>query len=608
MQLLKFEYNISNKNCNFVSQKQCYKNMNKDKVLHDCWKELYPNASTYKLEEFIKELSIIKSEIKVEPHEPEWYKDAIIYSIYVDLFNENFRGIEEKLDYLSDLGVNCLWLLPILESPMRDAGFDISDYRKIRPEILGVPDYASDEEKNAVFAKFLKSAHNRGIKVIFDIALNHTSDQHSWFIESRKSDDNPYRNYYIWSKNTDLYKETRLLFEGMEPSNWEKDGDWYYFHRFFGFQPDLNYKNPDVLLEMSRVLLYWLKIGADGFRADAIPYLWKEDGTTCENLPQNHLIVRFFRASLDFIRPNTLLLAEACQKPNEVVKYFGDNNECNAAYNFPLMPQMFKAIAMQNKEPILHTLSPEVTPEIPRDAQWLTFLRCHDELSLELVYVSEDDRKYIHENYCKNPKWDFRLGQGISARLAELFDRDERKIALAYSIMLTLPGTPVIYYGDEFGKLNDEIYYKEMIKMTGKDDTRFLVRGKIDWEKLKNNMENPQSFSYKVFKKLSTQIKTRKKYKCFGRGKIEWINLSDDKENPVNELLSYFRICENERLLIINNLSSEKKLIKISELINTDDERDILGQKMDFTKNHNQLTINSYSYLWIKDNKLNLKL
>jgi len=272
------------------------------------------------------------------------------------------------------------------------------------------------------------------------------------------------------------------------------------------------------------------------------------------------------------------------------------------------MPQMFKAIAMQNKEPILHTLSPEVTPEIPRDAQWLTFLRCHDELSLELVYVSEDDRKYIHENYCKNPKWDFRLGQGISARLAELFDRDERKIALAYSIMLTLPGTPVIYYGDEFGKLNDEIYYKEMIKMTGKDDTRFLVRGKIDWEKLKNNMENPQSFSYKVFKKLSTQIKTRKKYKCFGRGKIEWINLSDDKENPVNELLSYFRICENERLLIINNLSSEKKLIKISELINTDDERDILGQKMDFTKNHNQLTINSYSYLWIKDNKLNLKL
>jgi maltose alpha-D-glucosyltransferase / alpha-amylase len=588
-----------------VAQKQYNKNMNKENILRDCWKELYPNISTEKLEEFINELSIIKSGIKFESNESEWYKDAIVYSLYVDLFNKNFQGIEDKLDYLGDLGVNCLWLLPILDSPMRDAGFDISDYKKIRPEILGLSASSSDEEKKAVFAKFLEKAHKKGIKVIFDIALNHTSDQHFWFKESRKSEDNPYRDYYIWNKDTDLYKETRLLFEGMESSNWEKDGDWYYFHRFFGFQPDLNYKNPDVLLEMSRNILYWLRIGVDGFRADAIPYLWKTDGTNCENLPQNHIIVKFIRAVLDFVRPNTLLLAEACQKPKEVVKYFGDNDECNAGYHFPLMPQMFKAIAKQNKESIFHTLSPEITPEIPKDAQWLTFLRCHDELSLELVYVSEEDRKYIHENYCKNPKWNFRLGQGISARLAELFDRDERKIALAYSIMLTLPGTPVVYYGDEFGKLNDEIYYKEMIKMTGKDDTRFLVRGKIDWEKLKINMENPESFSYKVFDKLSTQIKTRKKYKCFGRGKIEWINLFDDKEKPVNEILSYFRIYKNEKILIINNLSSEKKTINISELINIDGEKDILGQKIEFTKNHKQLVINPYNYLWIKDKMAN---
>ncbi|MBI9039294.1 MAG: alpha-glucosidase C-terminal domain-containing protein [Bacteroidales bacterium] len=574
--------------------------MNKEKVLLDCWNKLYPNTSTDKLEGFIKELSNIKLEVKFKSHENEWYKDAIVYSLYVDLFNKNFQGIEEKLDYLSDLGVNCLWLLPILDSPMRDAGFDISDYRKIRPEILGTSASSSDEEKKEVFVKFLESAHKKGIKVIFDIALNHTSDQHFWFKESRKSEDNPFRNYYIWNKNKDLYKETRLLFEGMEPSNWEKDGEWYYFHRFFSFQPDLNYKNPDILLEMSRNILYWLKLGVDGFRADAIPYIWKEDGTTCENLPQNHVIVRFFRAVLDIVRPHTLLLAEACQKPKEVVKYFGDNDECNAGYHFPLMPQMFKSIAMQNKEPILLTLSPEITPEIPKNSQWFTFLRCHDELSLELVYVSEEDRKYIHENYCKNPKWDFRLGQGISARLAELFDRDERKIALAYSIMLTLPGTPVIYYGDEFGKLNDETYYKEMIKMTGKDDTRFLVRGKIDWEKLKINMENPNSFSYKVFDKLSRQIKTRKKYKCFGRGKIEWVNLIDDKEKPINEILSYLRIYKNEKLLIINNLSSEKKVISLEDLININDEKDIMGQKIQFTKNHNQLIINPYAYLWIK--------
>ena len=576
--------------------------MGKEKVLFDCWNKLFPNTSAEKLKEFISELSIIKSNIKFKPQVAEWYKDAIIYSLYVDLFNENFQGVEDKLDYLCGLGVNCLWLLPILDSPMRDAGFDISDYKKIRSELLGIPASSSNEEKKMVFTKFIKSAHKKGIKVIFDIALNHTSDQHFWFKESRKGEYNPYRNYYIWNKNTDLYKETRLLFEGMEPSNWEKDGDQYYFHRFFGFQPDLNYKNPDVLLEMSRNILYWVKLGVDGFRADAIPYLWKEDGTNCENLSQNHLIVKFFRTILDFIRPNTLLLAEACQKPKEVVKYFGDNDECNAGYHFPLMPQMFKAIAMQNKEPILNTLSPEVTPEIPKDTQWLTFLRCHDELSLELVYVSEEDRKYIHENYCKNPKWNFRLGQGISARLAELFDRDERKIALAYSIMLTLPGTPVIYYGDEFGKLNDEIYYKEMIKMTGKDDTRFLVRGKIDWEKLKADMENPNSFSYKVFDKLSNQIKTRKKYKCFGRGKIEWINLFDDDENPVKEILAYFRIFENEKILIFNNLSSKKVIINISESFNINDEKDILGQKIVFTKNHKQLILEPYNYLWI--NKL----
>jgi len=226
------------------------------------------------------------------------------------------------------------------------------------------------------------------------------------------------------------------LFKGIEDCNWESNGDeWNYFHRFFSFQPDLNYKNPDVLLDMSRNLLYWQEMGVDGFRADAIPYLWKEEGTNCENLPKTHIIVKFFRAILDYVNTGTLLLAEACQKPNEVVKYMGDGDECHAAYHFPLMPMMFKAIAMEDGSPIKQTLSPDVTPEIPENSQWLSFLRVHDELSLELVYVTEEDRKFIHDNYCHQPEWDFRVGEGISARLSELMQRDERKIALAYSLL-----------------------------------------------------------------------------------------------------------------------------------------------------------------------------
>jgi len=410
------------------------------------WQELYGNSTELLLDDFITYLEEFRNSRVIKPQKPEWHKDAIVYSLYVDLFNKDFAGLTGKLDYLQNLGVNCIWLLPILDSPMRDAGFDIRQYTMIRDKLIGLPESASDIERQEVFSNFLKEAHSRKIRVIFDIAINHTSDQHPWFIESRKGPDNPYREFYIWNKDTNRYTETRLLFKGMEGSNWEHDGDWYYFHRFFGFQPDLNYRNPQVLIEMSKNLLYWLGEGVDGFRADAIPYLWKEEGTNCENLPKTHTIVKFFRAVLDYVKPHTLLLAEACQKPKEVVKYFGDGDECHAGYHFPLMPQIFKAIAKQNTKPIRKTLRKKNTPEIPENAQWFTFLRCHDELSLELVYVSEKDRAFIHKNYCHEPQWDFRLGEGISARLSELMKRNPDKIALAYSIMLTLPGTPIILW------------------------------------------------------------------------------------------------------------------------------------------------------------------
>ena len=514
------------------------------------WGILYPETTNQKLIDFLKKAKQSNTYTDIDFTESDWYKDAIVYALYVDLFNTNFNGLIEKLDYLQNLGVNCLWLLPILDSPMRDAGFDIRNYDRIRADLLGLDERFSKDEQQEVFGHFLREAHHRGIKVIFDIAINHCSDEHPWFVEARKSEHNPYRDYYIWSKDTNIFKDARLLFKGIEESNWENNGDdWYYFHRFFSFQPDLNYRNPQVLLSMCENLIYWQNMGIDGFRADAIPYLWKEDGTDCENLDKTHIIVKFFRAMLDFTKPGTLLLAEACQKPTEVVKYLGNDDECHAAYHFPLMPMMYKAIAAQDHSPIIETLSPAVTPEIPEHAQWFTFLRVHDELSLELVYVSEDDRKFIHENYCHQPEWNFRVGEGVSARLSELMERNVNKIGLAYSLMLTLTGTPVVYYGDEFGKLNDEQYYKEQIKLTGKNDTRFLVRGRIDWRKLEKELLNKEGFHSKVYEMIVNLLSARKSLKAFGRGSTNFLKSS-------KQILAYTREFAEEKALVVNNLSS----------------------------------------------------
>lgn len=526
----------------------------KEKI-YQLWSALYPTLGTEQLDAFLAALKPVGS------HQSDdaalWYKDAIVYSVYVNLYAGNFDGLTGKLDYLRGLGVNTLWLLPILDSPMRDAGFDIRNYDLIRHDLLGLEPGFTREQQEAVFGKFLSEAHARGIRVIFDIAINHCSEEHPWFQEALKGEDNPYRDYFIWSKDPELYKEARIIFKGLEESNWEKQGEWYFFHRFFNFQPDLNYRNPKVLLEMTKNMLYWQQMGVDGFRADAIPYLWKEVGTDCENLPQTHLLVKFFRAVLDYVKPGTLLLAEACQKPDKVVAYMGQGDECHAAYHFPVMPMFYKSIAMQSGQPIRNILSPEVTPPIPETGQWFTFLRCHDELSLELVYVSEEDRKYIHENYCHEPQWDFRMGEGISARLANLFQFDERRIGLAYSMMFSLPGTPVIYYGDEFGKENDENFYREMIALTGKDDTRFLVRGKINWALREQQLADPDTFNAKVFNRIRTMLAARKQFKAFGRGSITFTQVSNHSGEPLDEVLAYFRETYNEKLLIVQNLSEK---------------------------------------------------
>ena len=569
------------------------------KKLKSLWKQLYGNAYEHELSNFIHYIKNFKNNLNISPQPSEWYKDAIVYSLYVDLFNENFVGLRQRLDYIQKLGVNCLWLLPVLDSPMRDAGFDIRNYKKIREELLGLSPEASEEERMTVFKEFIEDAHQRNIRIIFDIAMNHTSEEHPWFVEAKKGKSNPFRDFYIWSANTDLYKDARIIFKGMETSNWEPADDEYFFHRFFSFQPDLNYRNPQVLIEMAKNLLFWLEKGVDGFRADAIPYLWKEDGTNCENLPQTHTIVKFFRATLDFVQPHTLLLAEACQKPIEVVKYFGDGDECNAGYHFPLMPQIYKALALENGEPILYTLSKQVTPEIPDNAQWFTFLRCHDELSLELVYVTEQDRALIHQNYSHDPQWDFRKGEGISARLAELMKRNPDKIALTYSIMLTLPGTPIIYYGDEYGKLNDQVYYEEQIRKTKKDDTRFLVRGKIDWETLENDLENPNSFASQVFHKISKMVNIRKDIKALGRGQIEWLEALKPDGTKNNALLVYIRKTNEERFLIIQNLSSSKQEGRLA-LQPSSTWKELFDNPLDFDQNLQTFTLKPFEYVWIR--------
>jgi len=560
--------------------------MQQRELLFDIWKKLYPGVSTRILENFLLTIEVNRSSKSTENEQIDWYKDAVVYSLYADLFNHDFSGLTAKLDYLHDLGINCIWLLPVLDSPMRDAGFDISDYYSIRAELAG----AAGADRHAVFSSFLAEAHNRGIRVVFDIAMNHTSDEHHWFKEARKSKDNPYRNYFIWNQDDKLYDKARIIFKGIEKSNWELCGDEYYFHRFFNFQPDLNYKNPLVLMAMSRALLFWQNTGVDGFRADAIPYIWKEQGTECENLEQTHLVVKFFRAILDFIKPGTLLLAEACQQPAKVVEYMGHGDECHAAYHFPLMPRIFKSIAMQSGKPIEETLSKAFTPELPESGQWFTFLRCHDELSLELVYVTEEERKYIHSKYCLKPEWDFRLGEGISARLSELMQRDQSRILLAYSIILTLPGTPVIYYGDEFGKFNDESYYNEMIHLTGKDDTRFLVRGKIDWDELALNLEDPESFSNKIYIKLKLMLKIRNQHKTFGRGSIEFITLPGTENGKI---LSFYRIFGTEKWLIIHNMTdtSEKIVLPagLEKCVNVFDDTV-------------PLQVEAYGFKWVKIN------
>lgn len=581
------------------------------KTIKTLWKRIYGDVPTVEPEEaerllssFFHELDRLKPLVSTESNGPvDWYKDAVVYSTYVDRFNRDFNGLKDKLDYLQDLGITCLWLLPILDSPMTDAGFDISDYCAIRPDLLGLGTEAKKEEKDAVFSSFVEAAHRRGIHIIFDIAINHCSDKHKWFQEARKSRESKYRDYFIWRDDSRGYEGTRVIFKGMSTSNWEYDekAGQYYFHRFFRIQPDLNYRNPEVLIEMSRVLVGWRRKGVDGFRADAVPYIWKEEGTTCENLPKTHLVVKFFRAVLDYFQEGSLLLAEACQKPHDVVEYFGNGDECNAAYHFPVMPRIYHALAVQNRRSILRTLTETVTPAIPENSQWFMFLRCHDELTLEMVTPLE--REQIYGTYCRDPQWDFRQGEGISARIAELFDFDEKRILLAFSIMFTLLGTPIIYYGDEFAKGNDTAYFLEKSAETGFADSRYLVRGRIDWENVDTTLGVETSLGYKVYHAIRKMIRARGELNVFGRGLLEFVDAVDQLGEVNGSVLAYVRVWNGRRVLAIHNLSNKPQSVNFREHLEDIGATDILGTKL--TWNENGIELKEFGFLWLSDSNSN---
>ncbi len=547
--------------------------------LASLWLNLYGENSRAELEALTAELSRIKTNLKNPALPNEWYKDVVVYSLYVDLFNKDFTGLIEKLDYLHDLGVNCLWLLPILDSPMQDAGFDIRDFKKVRADLLG----SNKNEK--IFDDFIAAAHGRGIRVIFDIAINHVSKEHPWFVAA-KDKNSAYRNYFIWSDTPNTYPQARIIFKGMMNSNWTKFDDQYFMHRFFDVQPDLNYKNPSVLREMVLTLAHWVQRGVDGFRADAIPYLWKEDNTICENLPNTHVIVQIFRAALDSIAPNTMVLAEACQPPSEVVNYFGGGQECHAAYHFPLMPRMYAAMASGDATTIKNTLSESFTPRIPDAAQWFTFLRCHDELTLEMV--TPEERKLLHSHYCRDPQWNFREGEGIAARLADLMQHDPKRIGLMNSVLLSLVGTPVIYYGDEVAKTNDEKFYLETVAQTGYKDARYLNRGRMNWQDVNETLANPNSIGATVYANLKHLLAVRAKHLALSRGDLEFVDLA----NP--GVLAFWRKHSSERVLVLANFTNQTQNCNLS-LQNPG--IDLLGQKIQV--HDKNIVLEAYGYRWI---------
>ncbi len=501
-------------------------------------------------------------------YQPEkfWYKDAIIYEAHVKTFFDSnndgigdFQGLRQKLGYLESLGITAIWLLPFYPSPLRDDGYDIADYMTVNP------DYGTLED----FKAFLDEAHSRGLKVITELVVNHTSDQHAWFQRARKAPaGSPERNFYVWNDDPNKYSETRIIFQDFEASNWTWDpvAGQYFWHRFFHHQPDLNFENPEVHQALFDVLDFWLGMGVDGLRLDAVPYLYEAEGTNCENLPQTYEYLKKLRTYVDENYPNRMLLAEANQWPEDSAAYFGTGDQCHMNFHFPLMPRMYMALATEDRFPIIDIL--DQTPEIPEGCQWASFLRNHDELTLEMV--TDEERDYMRRVYANDPK--ARINLGIRRRLAPLMTNDRRKIELMNIMLLSLPGTPVLYYGDEIG-MGDNYYLGD----------RDGVRTPMQWNSDRNagfSRANPQQLLLPViidpeyhYEAVNVEVQeanvnsllwwtrhtiaTARRYKSLNRGTIEFLQVSNPK------VLIFIRRFEDETMLTVINLSRNAQAVMI---------------------------------------------
>ncbi len=497
----------------------------------------------------------------------KWYQEAVFYELYIRAFCDgngdghgDFQGAITKLEYIQSLGVDCIWILPMYPSPLKDDGYDIADYMDIHP------DYGKLED----FKAFLDAAHQRGLRVITDLVMNHTSDQHRWFQEARKGPDSPYHDYYVWSDTGLEYADARIIFLDYETSNWAYDEQVgkYFWHRFYSSQPDLNYDNPAVHDEMLKIMRFWLDMGVDGFRADAVPYLYEREGTNCENLPETHAFLKKVRRVMDDEYPGRVLIAEANQWPEDVRAYFGDGDEFHMCFHFPVMPRLYMSLKRADKTPILDILAQ--TPEIPKGTQWLTFLRNHDELTLEMV--TPEERQWMWEQYAPEPR--MRCNLGIRRRLAPLLDGDRRRWLLLNALLLSLPGAPIIYYGDEIG-MGDNIWLPD----------RHGCRTPMQWSAEKNGgfseagetylpVNSDDEYGYRVANVAAQEddpesrlwatrflLEARRKETALRSGRMETLAV----DNPA--VLAYWRIADKEvaakPILCLYNLSNQQQSIAL---------------------------------------------
>jgi maltose alpha-D-glucosyltransferase/alpha-amylase len=538
-------------------------------------------------------------------HESDWYLNAVFYELNVRAFFDSnsdghgdLAGLTSKLDYLQDLGVDAIWLLPIYPSPLLDDGYDIAEYLDIHP------DYGDLED----FKTFISAAHQHGMKVITDLVLNHTSDQHRWFQDARRGRDDPYHEYYVWNDDDQKYNEARIIFLDTEESNWSWDESArrYYWHRFYTNQPDLNYDNPKVRQEMLNIARFWLELGVDGFRADAVPYLFEREGTNCENLPETHDYLKELRSFIDQNFPGRILLCEANQWPEDVREYFGDGDEFHMGFHFPLMPRIYMAMRKSDVEPLEWVM--EKTPPIPGSNQWCTFLRNHDELTLEMV--TEADRQWMWEQFAPEPR--MRLNLGIRRRLAPLLDNDRRQIELANSLLFTMPGSPILYYGDEIG-MGDDISLPD----------RNGVRTPMQWDNspqagfseaapenlyaplvsspgfkpqevnVADQLEDPGS----LLNATKKMIRARKSNPALGTGSFTWAeNIAAQHPNPI---AAYFRVRDQEKMLIIHNLSPQMQSCSFQLPETTRVVRLIGDQDFSFVNGRLSTELEPYSYIWL---------